>query len=294
MIKTNLTGTGVAIVTPFRRDGSVDFRSLAKLLQHIVNNGVDYIVAMGTTSEVATLTKDEKLAIISFVKETVNGKLPIVVGYGGYNTQNVINDIKNTDFEDVIAILSVSPYYNKPSQKGLYLHYKEIATASPVPVILYNVPGRTSVNINAETVIQLANDIENIVAVKEASGDLLQVMEIINNKPDDFSVISGDDALTLPLISLGGKGVISVTANALPKQFSTMVNYALEGNYEMARKQHYSLIDIINNLFVEGNPAGVKAALKILEISPSHLRLPLHRVSKSTYLKLSKLLDKYK
>lgn len=286
-----LKGIGVAIVTPFHKDGSIDFKCLGALIERLIKNNVDYLVALGTTGESVTLTKDEKMAVIGFVVETVDGKVPVVLGLGSYNTQEVINCIKTYDFEGISAILSVSPYYNKPSQRGIYQHYKIIANASPVPVLLYNVPGRTSVNITTETTLKLAYDIDNIIGIKEASGNLEQCMQIIKNKPEDFLVISGDDALTLPIIAIGGDGVISVVANAFPKDFSEMTHQALRGNLKIAREIHYKLIDIIENLFVEGNPAGIKAALDILKFCPDNLRLPLVRVSKSTYNKLSSLLS---
>ncbi|MFH1321755.1 MAG: 4-hydroxy-tetrahydrodipicolinate synthase [Bacteroidota bacterium] len=289
-----LRGTGVAIVTPFHKDGSIDFGCLEKLVEHLINNNIDYIVVMGTTGESVTLNKDEKMAVIGFIVETVNGRIPVVMGLGGNNTQEVINCIKSFDFDGVDAILSVSPYYNKPSQRGLYQHYKIIANASPVPVILYNVPGRTSVNITAETTLKLANDLDNIIGIKEASGDLVQCMTIINNKPDGFLVISGDDALTLPIIAIGGDGVISVVANAFPKELSEMVYHALRGNLKIARDIHYKLIDIIENLFIDGNPAGIKAALDILNFCSDNLRLPLVSVSRSTYNKLSTLIEEVK
>ena len=288
-----LKGTGVALVTPFHKDGSVDFKGLEKLVEHVIKNGVNYLVPLGTTAESVTLSKDEKTAVQDFIVEVNSKRVPIVLGIGGNNTQEVINCIKKTDFDDVDAILSVSPYYNKPSQKGIYEHYKLIASASPVPVILYNVPGRTGSNILAETTLSLAHDVKNIIAVKEASGNLEQVMQIIKNKPKDFLVISGDDALTLPMIALGADGVISVAANAFPKDFSDLVHQALKGNFEKAKELQYKLIDIINLLFVEGNPAGVKAALNILKICSEYLRLPLTEVSKPTHNKMAALINAY-
>lgn len=290
-IQNKLKGTGVAIVTPFRKDSSVDFLSLEKLVNHLLSNGVNYLIVLGTTGEAATLNSDEKKAILNFVIDTVDKKVPIVAGFGGNNTSEIVSSIKYYNFNGIDAILSVAPYYNKPGQKGLYNHYKAIATASSLPIILYNVPGRTSVNISAETTLQLANNFENIVAVKEASGDFEQTMQILKYKPDDFMVISGDDLLTLPLISIGTHGVISVTANAFPKEYSSLVNYALNGKFKEAMKIQNSLLEIMQTLFVEGNPAGVKAALKILDIIPNFLRQPLEPVSKATYNKLSKLID---
>lgn len=293
-IQKKLKGTGVAIVTPFRKDASIDFLSLEKLLNHILSNGADYLVVLGTTGETATLSADEKKAVLNFVIDAVDEKVPIVAGFGGNNTAKVISNIKHYNFNGIDAILSVAPYYNKPGQKGLYNHYKSIATASPLPIILYNVPGRTGVNISAETSLQLANDFENIVAVKEASGDFEQIMKILKYKPKDFMVISGDDLQTLPLISMGAHGVISVAANAFPKEYSSLVDLALKGRFKEAMRIQHSLLEIIQTLFVDGNPAGVKAALKILDVCPNYLRQPLDPIGKSTYNKLSKLIEKFK
>ncbi|MBN1250512.1 MAG: 4-hydroxy-tetrahydrodipicolinate synthase [Bacteroidales bacterium] len=290
-IQEKLKGTGVAIVTPFNKDSNIDFLSLERLLKHLLSNGVNYLVALGTTGEAATLNKDEKQALLNFVIDYVDGRVPIVAGFGGNNTNEISNSIQQYDFKGIDAILSVAPYYNKPSQEGLYYHYKEIATISPVPVILYNVPGRTSVNINASTVLKLAADFDNIVAVKEASGNFEQIMQIIKGKPKDFMVISGDDLLTLPLISLGVHGVISVVANAFPKQFSNLVNLSLEGNFNEAMKIQNQLMDFINLLFSDGNPAGIKAALDILNICPNNFRLPLSPVSHTTYNKLKEQIN---
>lgn len=284
-------GTGVALVTPFHKDGSIDFKCLSNIIEHTIDNDVDYLVVLGTTGESATLTRDEKLAIIGFVVETVDNRVPIVLGLGGNNTQEIINCIKSYDFEGISAVLSVSPYYNKPTQKGLYQHYKIIANLSPVPVILYNVPGRTAVNISAETTLRLAYDVQGVIGIKEASGDMEQCMEIIKNKPDDFLVISGDDALTLPLISVGGDGVISVVANAFPKQFSKMVYHARRGNMRRAREIHYSLIDMISYLFAEGNPAGVKSVMETMGLCFNTVRLPLTTVSRGLQNKLDSCLE---
>ncbi len=288
MIK-RLKGTGVAIVTPFRKDGSLDFNALSKLINYLIDNGINYIVALGTTGESVTLNKDEKTAVINFVKESINGRVPLVVGIGGNNTSEIITTINNTDFEGIDAVLSVSPYYNKPSQEGLFQHYNSIAQSSPVPIILYNVPGRTGVNISADTTLKLAKN-RNICAIKEASGNLAQIIEILKNKPKNFLVISGDDALTLPITLLGGNGVISVIANALPKLYSTMVNYALERECDKAIDINNQLLDTYKYLFIEGNPAGIKASLNILKIIDNHLRLPLVPVGKDTYQKLKDLL----
>ncbi len=294
MALQNLTGTGVAVVTPFRNDSSIDFKSLEKIIEHIISGGVDYIVALGTTGEPVTLSKDEKKAVLNFIIDTVDKRVPVVVGIGGNNTQEVLNTISDNDFDNIDAILSVSPYYNNASQKVIYLHFKAIASASPVPVIIYNVPGRTGSNIAPETSIKLADELDNIIAIKEASGNLLQIMQIIKNKPANFKVISGDDALTLPIIAMGGEGVISVVANAFPKQFSNMVRFALKGEYEKARDLHFKLLDIINALFEEGSPSGVKAVLEIMKIAKNNVRLPLAPVSEKLYTKLEQLVKKVK
>ncbi len=294
MNQKKYTGTGVAIVTPFRNDGSIDFKSLGKLLEHIIKGGVNYVVALGTTGESVTLTKDEKKAVINFVTDTVAGRIPVVVGIGGNNTQEILDSINYQDFNCIDAILSVAPYYNKPSQQGLYLHFKAIATASPVPVIIYNVPGRTGSNISAETTVKLAGEFSNIIATKEASGNMGQVMQIIHNKPKNFLVISGDDALALPIIAVGGSGVISVAGNAYPKELSEMVGFALKNEMAKAKALHYKLLEITNALFEEGNPAGIKAMLDIMKISPNNLRLPLAPVSEILYNKLEHLSKKMK
>ncbi len=276
-------GTGVAVVTPFHNYGTVDFQSLEIVLNHIIKGGVDFVLALGTTSEASTMSKDEKSAIVDFFIETVDKRVPIMLGVGGNNTQEVVNCITAQSFEGIDALLTVAPYYNKPGQKGMYYHFKTIANASPVPVYLYNVPSRTNTNISAETTLKLAHEVNNIVGIKEASGDFTQIMEIIKNKPKGFTVLSGDDALTLPLLSIGAEGVISVIANACPKQFSTMVNFGLEGKFDKANKFHYKLIDIINSLFEDGNPAGIKAALDIMGLCKNNLRLPLVKANKRIY-----------
>jgi 4-hydroxy-tetrahydrodipicolinate synthase len=294
MTQKKFTGTGVAIVTPFRKDISVDFKSLEKLLEHIIKNGVDYILALGTTGESATLSKDEKQAVINYVIEVVDGRVPLVIGMGGNNTQELVNSVNSTDFKNIDAILSVAPYYNKPSQQGIYEHFKAIASASPVPVIIYNVPGRTSSNISAETAVRLASEVKGIIAVKEASGNLSQIMKIIKNKPKGFQVLSGDDALTLPIIAAGGDGVISVAANAYPREVSEMVNYALKSDMAKAGEIHYRLMDMVDALFEEGNPSGVKAVLEILKICTCTVRLPLLPVSDALYRKINDIVKKLK
>jgi 4-hydroxy-tetrahydrodipicolinate synthase len=279
-------GTGVAIVTPFTSSKEVDFTSLKKIIEHLITNKIEYLVFLGTTGETTTLTDEEKHKIIAFAKESVKGRVPIVIGIGGNNTAEVVNSIKETDFNGIDAILSVSPYYNKPTQLGIYYHYKEVAEAAPVPVILYNVPGRTGSNICAETTIKLANDFKNIIAIKEASGNMEQYMQIIKNKPEDFLVISGDDALTLPSLSLGMDGVISVAAHANPLAFSNMVRLGLEGNFVEARKIHYQLLDVMLGIFLEGNPGGIKAILHSKELCENEVRLPLYPISDELYNKL--------
>ena len=284
-------GTGVAIITPFKKDLSIDFEGLEKQIEHLIANGINYLVVLGTTGESVTQTEKEKAELVKFILEKVNQRLPIVLGIGGNNTKAVVDKIKNTDLSKIDAILSVAPYYNKPTQEGLYQHFKAIANASPVDIILYNVPGRTGSNINAETTVRLAHDFKNIVAVKEASGDFSQAMSIIKNKPKDFIVVSGEDALTLPLMSVGISGVISVVANTFPKEFSSMVQLALKNNFKEAEIIHYQLLNLINTLFVEGNPGGIKASLEILGIIENNLRLPLVPVSDETYNKLDKLIQ---
>ncbi|HTA83431.1 MAG TPA: 4-hydroxy-tetrahydrodipicolinate synthase [Bacteroidia bacterium] len=292
--KQNFTGTGVAIITPFRKDGSVDFKSLETLIEHLIKGKVEYIVALGTTGESVTLSKEEKAAITEHILDVVDNRIPVVVGIGGNNTKEIIGSIEHIDTDRVAAILSVSPYYNKPSQEGIYQHYKAISNASPLPVILYNVPARTSSNITAETTLRLANDFENIIGIKEASGNMGQIMRIIKYRPKDFLVISGDDMITLPIVASGGDGVISVLANAFPKDFSEMTRQALKGNLVEARKLHYKLTDITDLLFADGNPGGVKAALEILGICANTLRLPLVPVNKRIYTMLQEEIKKYK
>lgn len=286
-------GTGVAIITPFKNDGSVDYKQLEKVVQHIIKGKCEYIVVLGTTGESVTLSKDEKKAVVKCVVKSVNKKVPVVLGHGGNNTQELLEGLDTLDFTGIDALLSVSPYYNKPTQEGIYQHYAAIAKKSPLPIILYNVPGRTSSNITAETTLRLARDFKNIIAVKEASGNIEQMMKIINGKPKDFLVISGDDALTLPLSACGGDGVISVVANAFPKDYSEMTRLSLKGDFVKAQKLHYKLLDIIGLLFVDGNPAGVKYAMNQLGICNDKVRLPLVAVTKPTAEKLKELINKY-
>lgn len=291
MAAQKFTGTGVAVTTPFNQDESIDHGSLKKHIQFLAENGIDYLVVLGTTGESVTLSAEEQRAVVTTVLEANDGQLPIVVGLGGNNTAAVREKIKHFDFQGIDAILSVAPYYNKPSQNGLYQHFKIISEHSPVPVILYNVPGRTGVNIAPETIVSLARDFNNIIAVKEASGSLTQAMHIINGKPEDFLVISGEDNITLPLMSVGVAGVISVVANAFPHEWSQMVNYALKNDFSSARSLHYKMIKIIEKLFAEGNPPGIKCALDIKGIIPNRLRHPLTPVSQVLRDELKALID---
>ena len=261
MVRNIFKGLGIALITPFCEDGSVDYKSLVRLMEYQLDNGADFFCILATTGETPCLTKDEKQKIKDLVVSTVKGRVPILMGCGGNNTAAVVEELKTGDFRGIDGVLSVCPYYNKPSQEGLYQHFKAIAAATSLPVVLYNVPGRTGVNLKAETTVRLARDCENIVAIKEASGSLEQVDEIIKNKPKDFAVISGDDALTFPMISCGAEGVISVIGNALPKEFSRMIRLEFKGEYEGARKIHHRFTELFSLLFVDGNPAGVKAML---------------------------------
>ena len=280
-------GLGIALVTPFASDGSVDYDVLKNLLDYQLKNGADFFCIRATTGETPTLTKDEKQKIKELVVEKVGDKVPILIGCGGNNTADVVNELQTADFSGIDGILSVCPYYNKPSQEGLYQHFKAIAGATNMPVVLYNVPGRTGVNLKAETTVRLARDCENIVAIKEASGSLEQVDEIIKNKPDGFDVISGDDALTFPMIACGAAGVISVIGNALPKEFSRMIRLEMKGEIESARKIHHKFTDLFNLLFVDGNPAGVKAMLHEMGMIENVLRLPLVPTRLTTMQKIS-------
>ena len=289
MKKVLFTGTRVALITPFRKQETIDFSKLEELIDHIIVSGADYIVALGTTSEAATMTDSEKTALLQFIVETVGGRLPIVLGLGGNNTRAVCDAISTTNFDGISGLLTVAPYYNKPQQRGLYEHFKSIADVSPVPVLLYNVPGRTSCNIAAETTLQLAADCPNIAGIKEASGNMQQVMELLRNKPTGFKVISGDDALTFPMMALGASGVISVIANAYPREMSEMVRLALKGDFKKALPIHFMLMPLMNAIFEEGNPSGVKALLEIQGRIVSQLRLPLCKVSKPLYNKLKEL-----
>ncbi|MBO7337202.1 MAG: 4-hydroxy-tetrahydrodipicolinate synthase [Paludibacteraceae bacterium] len=292
MARLDLKGLGIALITPFKQDGSVDFDSLGRLLDYQLKNGADYLVVLGTTGETPTLTENEKDEIKRFIVEKVNHKVPLILGCGGNCTSSVVEQAKHVNPAEFDAILTVAPFYNKPSQEGLYQHYKAIAEASPVPVVLYNVPGRTGVNIAASTTLRLARDFENIIAVKEASGNMSQIDEIIENKPKDFVVISGDDGITFPLITLGAVGVISVIGNAFPAEFSKMVRLALNGDYESARKIHRQFSELFSLLFVDGNPAGVKSMLSMMGFVENRLRLPLVPTTLTTYDKIKFVLEK--
>jgi|TARA_B110000305_G_C19417005_1_gene628557 4-hydroxy-tetrahydrodipicolinate synthase len=282
-------GTGVALVTPFNENGKVDYNGLQKLVEFQISNGTNYLVVQGTTGESVTLNKEEKIAVLDYIIEINAGKLPILLGVGGNNTSDVCEKIKFFSDHKIDGFLSVSPYYNKPSQKGIYEHFKCISNSSNLPIIIYNVPGRTSSNISADTTVQIAKDFNNIVGIKEASGNLEQIMTIILKKPDNFLVISGDDALTLGHILVGGDGVISVIANAFPKRFSTMVDAALNKNLDLAKEKHYELFEIIHYVFVDGNPAGIKYLLKLINICSDFVRLPLVSITEETSKKLYSL-----
>ncbi len=284
-------GTGVAIVTPFKNDSSIDFKALVHVVNHVIKGGVNYIIAMGTTGEASTLTTDEKQAVISFVTETIDGRIPLVIGIGGNNTQEIINFIREVDLSGVDGILSVAPYYNKPSQRGIFQHFKAIATSSPLPVIIYNVPGRTSCNITSDTCLELAHECENIVGVKEASGDIAQIMRIIKRKPESFLVISGDDMMTIPIIAAGGAGVISVLANAFPAECSELVSHALKNNFKAAREIQFRMMETIELLFIDGNPAGVKAFMSTMNLCKNILRLPLVPVNKTVFSRIQKAVE---
>lgn len=286
-----IKGTGVALVTPFNEDKSVDYKGLENLLNHVIDGGIDYLVLMGTTGESVTLSKGEKVAVVDFCKKINNSRIPVVLGIGGNNTMQVVEDIKSANLDGIDAILSVSPAYNKPSQEGIYQHYKMISGNCPLPIIVYNVPGRTASNLSAETTVRLANDFENIVAVKEASGDMDQIMKIIKNKPSDFVVLSGDDGLTLPMIHMGAEGVISVIGQSHPKEFSDMVSFGLSGNQEIANQLHNKLYDFYVPLYAEGNPVGIKACLELLGICKSQVRLPLVEASDAIKNELKSLMN---
>ncbi len=290
MARNIFRGLGIALVTPFTSDGQVDYKSLKRLVEYQIDNGADFLCILATTGETPCLTQDEKDKITQLVKDVNHGRLPILKGCGGNNTAAVVEELHTADWSGIDGILSVCPYYNKPSQEGLYQHFKAIAEASPLPVVLYNVPGRTGINLKPETTVRLANDCEKIVAVKEASGSLEQVDEIIKNKPQRFDVLSGDDALTFSMVASGAAGVISVIGNALPKEFSRMIRLEFQGEYEPARKIHHMFTELYSLLFVDGNPAGVKALLHEMGFIENQLRLPLVPTKVSTLQKMAEIL----
>lgn len=286
-LRQQLRGTGVALVTPFRADFSVDYDAFEKVIEHVIAGGVEYVVALGTTGETPTLNKEEKIALASFTYEKVAGRVPVVVGIGGNNTAELVEELKSFPLDKAIAVLSASPYYSKPSQEGLFQHYKALAQASPKPILLYNVPGRTGRNVNASTTVRLAREVRNIAGIKEASGDMAQVMEILRDKPEDFLVVSGDDALTLPQIACGMEGIISVAANSFPRLFTDMVRLCLKGDFKNAKVLNDRLIQGYELLFAENNPAGVKAAMSELKLIGNYLRLPVVPVSEELQQKIS-------
>ncbi|HEY4208374.1 MAG TPA: 4-hydroxy-tetrahydrodipicolinate synthase [Puia sp.] len=278
-LRQTLCGTGVALITPFQPDQSIDYDALEKVIDHVITGGVEYLVSLGTTGETPTLSKEEKIAIVNFTYEKAAGRVPVVVGIGGNNTAELIEDLQSFPLDKAVAVLSASPYYSKPSQEGLFQHYKALAAVSPKPLLLYNVPGRTGRNLNAATTIRLAKEVRNIAGIKEASGDMGQCMEILRDKPADFLVVSGDDALTLPQIACGMEGVISVAANSFPRLFTDMVRLCLKGDFKAAKILNDKLIQGYELLFAENNPAGVKAAMAELKLIGNHLRLPVVPVS---------------
>ena len=294
MVQNIFKGLGIALVTPFNEDGFVDYDSLKRLVQYQLDNGVDFFCILATTGETPTLTAEEKSKIKGLVVDLVQGRVPILMGCGGYNTAAIVEELKTGDFKGIDGILSVCPYYNKPSQEGLYQHFKAIAAATKLPVVLYNVPGRTGINMAASTTIRVARDCKNIVGIKEAGGNLEQVDEIIKNKPKNFDVISGDDSLTFPMVSCGAVGVISVIGNALPKEFSKMIRLQMQGEYAAARKIHHRFIDLFSLLFVDGNPAGVKAMLSEMGFIKNVLRLPLVPMRINNMQRMSEILKELK
>ncbi len=291
-LREQLKGTGVAIVTPFNGDESVDFKALGRLIDFIIENGVEYIVTLGTTGETPTLDEQEKLEIINFTCDKINGRVPVVIGIGGNNTKEVINNVQNYPLEKAVAVLSACPYYNKPSQEGIFLHYKSIAEASPKPVILYNVPGRTGRNIEAATTLRLANEVANIAGIKEAGNNISQCMQILRDRPAEFLVVSGDDDLVLPELACGIDGVISVAANCFPKEFSDMVRAGLKHDFTTAKKLNDPLLEVYNLLFTENNPAGVKAFLNELGLIQNVLRLPVTPLSGPVHQRVKAYLKK--
>lgn len=291
-LRTQLRGTGVALITPFQSDYSIDYRALEKMIDYVIDNGVEYIVTLGTTGEAPTISKEEKKDIVLFTYEKVGTRVPVVVGIGGNNTLETVKELESFPLEQAIAVLSVSPYYSKPSQEGLFQHYKAVAAASPKPVILYNVPGRTGRNLSGSTTIRLANEVPNIAGIKEASGDMLQCMQILKDRPEDFLVCSGDDTLAFPQLACGMDGVISVIGNSMPRKFSDMVRLALDGKLKEAKLLNDAMLDIYDTLFAENNPAGVKSFLFHLGLIENVLRLPVLSLSESLHQKAKQLLKK--
>jgi 4-hydroxy-tetrahydrodipicolinate synthase len=288
----SLIGTGVALITPFKEDFTIDVDALRRIVNFSIDGGIEYLVVLGTTAENATLSEEEKNLVIATVIEVNAGRLPLVLGVGGNNTMNVVEELRTRDLSDFVAVLSVSPYYNKPTQEGIYQHFKAVSEASPIPVILYNVPGRTASNMLPATVLRLANDFENIVAIKEAAGDLVQAMQLLKDKPKDFLVISGDDMIALPVVLAGGSGVISVIGQGFPKEFSEMIRLGLNRKVEDAFKLHYSLVDCIDMIFEQGNPAGIKEVFSILGITENIVRLPLVSVDEALSNRLQEYVKK--
>jgi len=291
-LREQLRGTGVAMITAFRPDFTIDYDALEKVIDFVINGGVEYIVALGTTGETPTLSKEEKIAIANFTYEKVNGRVPVVVGIGGNDTQELVKDLKSFPLDKAAAVLSASPYYSKPSQEGLFQHYKTLAAVSPKPILLYNVPGRTGRNLTAATTIRLAREVKNIMGIKEASGDMAQCMEILRDKPADFLVVSGDDALALPQIACGMEGVISVAANSFPRKFTDMVRHCLKGDFAAAKTLNDQLIQGYELLFAENNPAGVKAAMSVLNLIGNYVRLPLVPLSEGLHAKVKEYVAK--
>jgi 4-hydroxy-tetrahydrodipicolinate synthase len=293
-LRQQLRGTGVALITPFCADFTIDYDALGKVIDHVINGGVEYVVSLGTTGETPTLDKEEKIALANFTYDKVAGRVPVVVGIGGNNTVELLEELKTFPLDKAVAVLSASPYYSKPSQEGLFEHYKALAGVSPKPILLYNVPGRTGRNLNAATTLRLAKEVKNIAGIKEASGDMAQCMEILRDKPTDFLVVSGDDALTLPQIACGMEGVISVAANSFPRVFTDMVRNCLKGDFKGAKELNDKLIQGYEFLFAENNPAGVKAAMAELKLIGNYLRLPVVPVSEGLQQKIKAYVAKLK
>lgn len=291
-MKHFFSGAGVALVTPFTANSEIDFDSLERLVENQITSGIDYLVALGTTAETPALSEPEKKQIVDFIRKKNNKRVPLVAGFGGNNTRKLVEEIKKSDFSEIDAILSVTPYYNKPTQEGMYRHFMEIAECCPVPIILYNVPSRTGINLEGETVVRLATASEKFIAIKEASGNMAQMVQIIKETPSRFILISGDDSVAVPLISLGGKGVISVIANALPDKLSQMIHFSLNSDFESARKLHSDMSELFTLIFREGNPGGIKALMHQLGMLINELRLPLFRVSDKLYHDIAKAHNK--